>query len=322
MNDLHQARVLVTPTSYAKDDPSLRTDLEAEVGEVVYNTLGRPLTSVELVQTIRGFDGYIAGLDSIDRTVIEAADRLKVIARYGVGVDNVDMEAARARGIIVTNTPEANSESVAELTIGLMLALARNIINAAQATKSGAWPRLGGVMLSGKVVGLYGLGSIGKRVACLLTGFGCSLLAFDLAPDTGFAQKMGIRIVMKDELIRLSDFLSLHLPLSPETQGLVDLDFLSQMKSGAFLINTSRGELINETALLEALQEGHLRGAALDVFTHQPPSPDHPLLALPQVIATPHMGSHTDGATNAMGWGALNDCLAVLRGENPCHRVV
>jgi D-3-phosphoglycerate dehydrogenase len=203
-----------------------------------------------------------------------------------------------------------------------MLALARNILTAAQATKSGAWPRLNGVILSGKVVGLFGLGSIGKRVACLLTGFGCSLIAYDLAPDTGFANKMGIRIVTKDQLIRQSDFLSLHLPLSLETRGLVDSDFLSQMKSGSFLINTSRGELINETALLEALQEGHLRGAALDVFSQQPPAPDLPLLTLPQVIATPHMGAHTDGATCAMGWGALNDCLAVLRGETPSHRVV
>ena len=322
MNSLRQARVLVTPTSYAKDDPSLRTKLEAEVGEVIYNTMERPLTSAELVRMIGGFEGYIAGLDIIDRTVVEAADRLQVIARYGVGVDNIDLEAARARGIIVTNTPEANSESVAELTVGLILVLARNIIAAAQATKSGDWPRLLGVTLSGKVVGLYGLGAIGKRVAGLLAGFGCSVFAYDLAPDANFARKMGIRLVTKDELISQSDFLSLHLPVSPETKCMVDSVFLSRMKSGAFLINTSRGELVNETALLEALRGGHLRGAALDVFTQQPPGPDHPLLTLPQVIATPHMGAHTDGATNAMGWGALNACLAVLRGENPCHRVV
>lgn len=322
MNNLRHARVLVSPTSYAKDDPSLRIKLEAEVGEVLYNTTGRPLTSPELVQIIRDFDGYIAGLDSIDRAVIEAADRLKVIARYGVGVDNVDLEAARARGIVVTNTPEANSQSVAELTVGLMLALARNIIVAAQATKSGAWPRQVGVALTGKVIGLYGLGAIGKRVAGILSGFHCNILAHDLNPDTAFAQKMGVRLVTKDELISQSDFLSLHLPVSPEINGLVDSVFLSQMKSGAFLINTSRGELVNEMALLEALREGHLHGAALDVFIQQPPNPDHPLLALPQVIATPHMGAHTDDAVRAMGWGALNDCLAVLRGENPCHRVV
>ena len=322
MNDLHQARVLVTPTSYAKDDPSLRTDLEAEVGEVVYNTLGRPLTSTELVQIIGGFDGYIAGLDSIDRSVIELADRLKVIARYGVGVDNVDLDAALSKGIVVTNTPDANSDSVAELTVGLMVALARNILTAAQATKSGAWPRLEGVALKGKVVGLYGLGRVGKQVAAILAGFGCSLLAYDLCPDTGFAQKVGIKIVSKDELISQSDFLSFHLSLSPDTHHLVNAEFFSRMKSGAFLINTSRGELIDEAALFDALQDGRLRGAALDVFSQQPPVPNLPLLTLPQVIATPHMGAHTDGATRAMGRGALNDCLAILRGEAPSHRLV
>jgi D-3-phosphoglycerate dehydrogenase len=321
MNDLKSYRVLVTPTSYARNDPKLRIDLEAQVGEVIYNTKGRPLTSDELVQVIPQIDGYIAGLDKIDRAVIGAARRLKVIARYGVGVDGVDLNAAKEKGIVVTNTPGANSASVAELTVGLILSLARDIPVAAQETKSGHWPRLSGISLEGKVIGLLGFGAIGRQVAHRLVGFNCRILAYDPYPDREYAQMTAVELVSRDEVVGKSDFLSLHLPLSQETQDLVDSTFIQKMKPFAFLINTSRGELVDELALYAALQSGHLSGAALDVFTQQPPDADNPLLALPQVIATPHMGAHTDGATNAMGWRALNDCLAVLRGEKPKHRV-
>jgi len=321
MNDLKSYRVLVTPTSYARNDPKLRIDLEAQVGEVVYNTKGRPLTSDELVQVIPQIDGYIAGLDKIDRAVIGATRRLKVIARYGVGFDGVDLNAAKEKGIVITNTPGANSASVAELTIGLILSLARDIPIAAQETKSGHWPRLSGLSLEGKVIGLLGFGAIGTQVARRLVGFNCRILVYDLYTDREYAQTTAVELVSRDEVVGKSDFLSLHLPLSQETQDLVDSTFIQKMKPGAYLINTSRGELIDELALYAALQSGHLSGAALDVFTQQPPDADNPLLALPQVIATPHMGAHTDGATNAMGWTALNDCLAVLRGEKPKHRV-
>lgn len=322
MSNLKECRILVTPTSYARDDPTLRTELEAQAGEVVYNTTGKPLSASKLLELIPGCDGYIAGLDAIDRDVIEAADRLKVIARYGTGVDNIDLEAAREKGVVVTNTPGANAVSVAELTVALILSLARPIPAAAQATKAGEWPRMRGMTLEGKVVGLLGFGAIAKQVARRLAGFDCTVIAYHPSFNVEAAKALGVQLRPPDELTREADFLSLHLPLGPETRGLVNAEFLSQMKPGGFLINTSRGELVDEAALLEALKSEHLRGAALDAFVEEPPSPDHPLLALPQVIATPHMASHTDGATNAMGWGALNNCLAVLRGEQPAHRVV
>jgi D-3-phosphoglycerate dehydrogenase len=269
-----------------------------------------------------GCHGYIAGLDTIDRAALQAADQLKVIARYGVGVDKVDLTAAREMGIVVTNTPAANAVAVAELTVGLMLSLARSIPQANAATKAGGFPRLEGVALEGKVVGLLGLGAIGKQVARRLRGFDCTVLAFDTAPDERFAQAHGVELRTHEEVVSRADLLSLHLPVLPETRGLVNTAFLHHMKRGAFFINTARGELVDEAALLEALRSGHLRGAALDAFATEPPPPDHPLLALPQVIATPHTGAHTDGATNAMGRMALRDCLAVLRGEEPAHRVV
>jgi D-3-phosphoglycerate dehydrogenase len=288
---------------------------------VVFHSTGKPLSSEELGLLLPGCDGYIAGLDTIDRSALEAADRLKVIARYGVGVDNVDLAAARARGIIVTNTPGANSASVAELTVGLMLALARSILVLAEATRRGEWPRHVGVSLSGKTVGLLGLGAVGKEVARRLRGFDCTVMAYDPLPDADFAGMHHVRLSAREEVIGQADFLSLHLPLSPETAGMVDERFLDQMKDGSFLVNTSRGELIDETALLRALERGRLRGAGLDAFSKEPPNLGDRLLALPQVIVTPHTGAHTDGAMNAMGWAAVQDCLAVLAGEAPRHRV-
>ena len=305
--DLKNCRLLVTPTSYGKNDARLKTELESLVGQVIYNPTGKPLSSAEVARLLPGVDGYIAGLDGIDRAALQCADRLKVIARYGVGVDSVDLQAAQEKNIIVTNTPGANSVSVAELTLALMLALARQIPEAVAATHQGRFPRLSGASLEGKTVGIVGLGAIGKALARRLSGFDCRLL---------------VELVGMEALLAQSDFVTLHLPVLPETRGMVDAGFLARMKKGAYLINTARGELIDETALLAALQSGQLKGAALDALAQEPPDPAHPLLGLPQVIATPHLGAQTDGATNTMGWMAFQDCLAVLRGEEPAHRVV
>ncbi len=320
--DLKKARLLVTPTSYGKNEPRLKTELEQLAGSVTYNPTGKPLSSPEVAALIAGVDGYIAGLDIIDRAALEKADRLKVIARYGVGVDQVDLEAAREKGIIVTNTPGANSVSVAELALGLMLALARQIPEAVQSVQQGKWPRYAGVSLEGKTVGILGLGAIGKQLARRLAGFDCTILAYDPFADENFVEEYRIELAPMDMLIARSDFVSLHLPLLPETRGLVNDAFLARMKKGAFLINTTRGEVIDEAALLRALESGHLRGVGLDAFTVEPPETSNPLLHLPQVIATPHLGAQTDGATSNMGWFAMRDCLAVLRGEEPKYRVV
>ncbi|MXX81952.1 MAG: phosphoglycerate dehydrogenase [Chloroflexi bacterium] len=319
---LSDCRVLVTPTSFGKQDPRLPELLHESVGEVIGNPLGRPLRSEELRDILPGYDGYIAGQDHIDANALSRADSLRVIARYGVGVDRVDLAAAQARGIIVTNTPGANADAVAELTIGFMLALARQIPYANQRTRRGEWPRLSGVSLAGSVVGLLGLGAIGQAVARRLRAFDCILLAQDPFVSSDQAQQLGVQLIDLDALLARADFLSLHLPATAETLGLVNVDFLASMKRGTYLINTARGELVDEAALFQALQSGHLRGAALDTFSQEPPAADNPLFRLPQVIATPHTGAHTAGAVNAMGWGALNDCLAVLRGEPPAHRVV
>ena len=321
MRDLKSCRILVTPTTYGKNDPRLKTELELAVGEVVYNQCGRPLGSAELSEMLRGVDGYIAGLDTIDRAALAGADRLKVIARYGVGVDNVDLAFTEERAIVVANTPEANSVSVAELTIGLILSLARSIPQNSLEVRKGNWPRTRGLTLQHKTVGLYGFGSIGREVGRRLKDWQCSVLAYDPCPNREAASELQVELRTSDQVLLHSDFLSLHVPVLPETRRMVNAEFLARMKRGAYLINTARGELIDEAALVEAVRSGYLAGAALDVYDKEPPPSENPLLGLPQVIPTPHCGAHTDGAMDGMGWGALRACLAVLRGEEPQYRV-
>jgi len=320
--DLKKYRVLVTPTTFGLYDKRLRQELEAAVGEVIYNERGRPLASSELQELLPGCDGFIAGLDRVDSTALESADRLKVIARYGVGVDNVDLETAARKKITVTNTPHANAVSVAELTIGLLLSLARSIPEAAESVREGKWPRLHGRVLESKVIGLIGFGSVGRAVAQRLQPWQLTLLAFDPFGDRAVAQSSDVRLVEMEELIREADFVSLHAPLLAGTRRMVDADFLSRMKRGACLINTARGELVDQDALLSALDSGQVGGAALDVYEHEPPPADSPLRRHPRLIATPHCGAHTDGAADGMGRQSLQDCIAVLRGESPLHPVI
>jgi phosphoglycerate dehydrogenase-like enzyme len=322
VNAIQDCHVLVTATSFGKDDPSLRSRLEASVGKVTYNPFGRACSSEELQNLIQRVDGMIAGLDQIDRPVIEKASRLKVIARYGVGYDRVDIACAHEKGIIVTFTPGANAASVAELAIGLMLCLARDIPSTSEATKAGEWPRTSGVSLGGKTIGILGLGAIGKAVVKRLAGFECRILAHDIHIDQKFVEDNHVQLVDVESMLPEVDILSLHLPVTRETKGVVNAAFLSRMKTGSFLVNTARGELVDEKALVEALRSGHLRGAGLDAFFPEPPDPSNPLLSMKNVIATPHAGAHSDSATKAMGEMALADCLAVLAGAQPAHPVI
>jgi D-3-phosphoglycerate dehydrogenase len=263
----------------------------------------------------------IAGLDEITENVIEKAKNLKVIARYGTGIDRVDLEAAKKSGIIVTNTPGANSVSVAELTIALALAASRNLITGNNQTKAGSWPRLSGASLSGKTFGIIGLGSIGKEVASRIFSFNVKILAYDVYKDNDFATKYDIDYVDLDTLLSDSDIISLHIPVFPETKSMINGKNILKMKKGAILINTSRGELVDEEALYENLISGHLKAAALDTFIQEPPV-GNKLLTLEQVIVTPHMGAATDNASNEMTRITVMDCIAVLKGDKPKYPVI
>ena len=317
---LNECNVLVTPTSFARYDKTFKEKLEKTVGSVEYNTTGRPLKEEDLISVIGRFDGMIAGLDEITKKVINSAKDLKVIARYGAGIDRVDLEAARNAGIIVTNTPGANSVSVAELTVALALAALRNVIKGNNNTKTGQWPRLPGASLSQKTFGIIGLGSIGKEVASRIFCFNTKILACDLNKDDDFASRYKIDYVDLNTLLSKSDIVSLHIPVLPETKLIINRNSLLKMKKGSILINTSRGELVDEKALYESLNSEHLKAAALDAFMQEPPA-GNKLLTLEQVIATPHMGAATDDASNEMTKMSVEDCLSVLKGENPGYPV-
>lgn len=313
-NALASCRVLVTPTSFGRGDAALKPVLEQAVAQVVYNPHARPLAAHELIPLVADVDGWIAGLDRIDATVIAAAPRLKVIARYGVGIDRVDVAAATRRGVAVTNTPGANAAAVAEHAVALMLALCRNLCRCDRAVRNGEWPRVGGVGLRGKTVGLVGFGAVGREAARRLQAFGCRILAHDPFVPAETLRAQGVEPAALGELAAAADLVSVHAAYTPGGPAVIDETFLSAMKPGALLVNTARGELVDEDALQRALAGGHLRGAGLDCFRDEPPPPDHPLLGLPQVIVTPHAAAHTDEAAAAMGRMAVAACLQVLAG--------
>jgi D-3-phosphoglycerate dehydrogenase len=277
---------------------------------------GKKISEEELIRSAGEYDAIIVGIEKITRSVIEASKKLKILTKHGIGVDNIDVKAASSKGIVVTNAPGTNSEAVADLTIGLFLSLARSIPFADRSVKEGKWPRMVGVQINGKVLGIIGLGQIGKRVAKRALGFDMRILAYDLFKDEAFARKSGITYVSLDEVLAESDFLSIHVPFSPSTRGLIGERELNLMKKGAFLVNISRGDIVDEKALNRALQEGIIRGAALDVFTSEPPM-GSPLLTLDNVILTPHMGAYTSEALRETGLVCARSIVDVLEGRRP-----
>ncbi|NLJ70757.1 MAG: phosphoglycerate dehydrogenase [Clostridiaceae bacterium] len=315
-------KILVTPTSFQKqsNSPAL-SKLLSYSENIVFNEKMRPLKEDELISLIGDCDGYIAGLDNITEKVIRSAPKLKVISRYGVGIDSVDLKAASKRGIIVTNTPNSNSQAVAELAIASMFVLARNLIKLNNTTKEGQWIRNNGIELANKTLGILGIGAIGSRVAIIAKGIGMEVLAIDPCGDVDFCKKFGIELLKNyDELYKISDFISLHVPLTESTYHMIDSDVFSKMKKGSFLINVSRGGLIDEVAAYQALQSGSLAGMALDAFEEEPPK-SSPLLSLDNVFVTPHTGAHTIEAINLMGQMAVDNLISVLENK-PCQYIV
>ncbi len=312
---LSKCVVVVTPRSFGIEDPELRHELERQVGDVRYRP--GPLSARALVEEVRDADGLLAGLDEVNDDVFGAAPRLRVISRYGAGVDQVDLRAAAERHIVVTNTPSANSNAVADLTIALIFAVARDLVGGWEKARSAHWAATAGLELQGRWLGLIGLGRVGYLVAQKAKALGAKPRAYDpYVKDEGPA-----KLVNLDELLHNSDFLSLHVPLSDATYHLVDRALLQRLKPGASLVNTARGELVDEDALVWALDRGPLRGAALDVLEEEPPRPQHRLLSRENVLITPQMAAHTQEATRAMGRVALDNLLAMLAGRDPRYRV-
>src|SRR5215471_17179130 len=278
------------PLSGSAAEPRLRT-----LGDVTVHTergadqeaeLIRRIGDAEIVLNIRAHARFT------DR-VLAACPRLRLVSIWGTGTDNVDLAACRARGVAVTNTPGVNAHAVAEHTLALMLAVTRRIPAMDRDTRAGHWPRGMLVQLEGRTVGLIGLGAIGSRVAELLKPFGVRLLAATYGPDGGRAAALGARHVPVETLLQESDIVSLHLLLSAKTRGYLGRERLALMKPTAFLINTARGAIVDKAALLDALREGRIAGAALDVFHEEPIPQGDPILGLPNVVLTPHNGGQT-----------------------------
>ncbi len=315
-------KILVTPTSFEKpENAQARALLEGFADHVVYNDLGIPLKGVDLLSRLEGVDGYVAGLDYITADIIEQIpSSLKVISRYGAGVDRVDIAACKKKGILVTNTPGANATAVCELAFGLMLSAARNIPSLHRAVEQGQWPRSDGMELAGKTLGIVGLGAIGKKLALRALAFEMTVQAFDPFLDQAFALAQGIADVPLDRLLRTSDVVSLHVPLTEQTRHMINAESLALMRKGAIIINTARGGLIDEEAAAGALREGRLRGLGLDAF-EQEPLRDSPLIGLPRVVFTPHTGAHTAEAVFNMGMMAVRNAISILKGES-CPYIV
>ena len=236
--------------------------------------------------------------------VLGGAPDLRVVGRAGVGVDNIDVPAATARGIVVMNAPDGNTITTAEHTMALLIALARRVPQANSSLRSGKWERKNfiGVELQGKTLGIIGLGRIGRTVGSRARAFGMNIVAFDpfIAPDQ--ARDLEIEVASLDDVFARADFLTVHTPLTAETRAIVGKEAFAKMKKGVRIINCARGGLVDEEALFEAIKSGIVAGAALDVFTEEPPPADHPLLALDEVIATPHLGASTTEAQEGVAF--------------------
>jgi len=266
-------------------------------------------------EQIKGFDGIvIRSATHVTRQVMEAADQLKVVVRAGVGLDNVDQEAAKEHGIQVMNTPEAPTASVAEMVFSLMFSLARNVTQADSSMKDERWEKkkLKGTELWEKTIGIIGFGRIGQELAKRAKAFDMNVLAYDVLDIDDAVKKLGAERVDLDSLITQSDYISLHVPLLPQTKGMMGDAQFESMKDTAFLINTARGGVVDEEALLKALNEGKIAGAALDVFENEPPL-DWSLVKHPKLVATPHLASSTKEAQVRVGKLTAEKIIQVLK---------
>lgn len=314
-------KVLVTGHTFRRVSGDHVQRLSDAGCELINSPYPRAATEAELLPLVGEVDAVLASTDAFTRRVLEAAPRLKIISRVGVGYDAIDIAAADEHGVWVTITPGTNEHSVADLTLALLLTLARQIVPMVEKTRAGRWERAIGVELAGTTLGLIGFGRIGRQVALRARAFDTRVIIYDVIRDEDAAASCGAAYVSLEDLLAQADFVSLHAPATPQTRGLIDATTLRQMKPTAYLINTARGELVHEPDLVEALRRGRIAGAALDVFDTEPPDPANPLLALPNVLPTPHVAGITTQSAVRMATLSAENVLAALRGERPPYPV-
>jgi D-3-phosphoglycerate dehydrogenase len=322
MSATNRWRVLIGSKSFGQLFPEHLRELEQGGCEVIPNGVGgRAYRADELMEALKSVHAIVTGTDELTAAVIAAADSLVTIAKHGVGLETIDLAAAKAKGVSVSSTPGAIHDSVADLTMALLLALARNVVAVHLATKQGGWKSPFGVELRDKVMGIIGLGRIGKGVVLRAKGFGMKVAAFDPYPDVAFAAEHGVTFMALDDLLVQADVVSLHAAAEQVDGTLLNARRLALMKPTAFFLNTARGSLVDEEALVEALRNKRLAGAGLDAFVNEPPT-GSPLLTLDNVVLTPHMAGRTLDGARRMGEITVENCLRALRGEVPLYPVI
>lgn len=283
----------------------LVNELLKEFPDAIVNTAGIRMKGDDLLDYFSDADAAIVGLEPINADFLDKLPTLRIIAKYGVGLDNIDLEACKERGVRVGWTGGVNKRSVAEMALGFMLALSRNLYITSNQLKQLNWNKDGGTQLTGKTIGIIGLGHIGKELVTLLQPFNCRILGNDITDLAQYAYSRNFTCVSKDELFIESDIISIHTPFTSETANLINEAVFTKMKSTALLINTARGGIINEDDLKNALEKNTIAGAALDVYESEPPQ-NKELLSLPNLICTPHTGGNSYEAVVAMGMSAIS----------------
>jgi D-3-phosphoglycerate dehydrogenase len=314
-------KVLIAPSTLAGIDAGFIHVLRNAGFELVYPPKPAQMVEEELMQQLKGIAASVAGSEPYTQRVLAAHPQLRVIARAGVGYDAVDVAAATEHGVAVTITPGTNQDAVAEHTFALILALAKDLINQHKGVCDTSWPRRANLPLRGRALGIVGLGRIGKAVAIRGAAFGMPLLAYEPFPDPAFVKQHNIKLLPFEPLLAQADWVSLHVPLTPESKHLMNRRTLALMKPTAFLINTARGGLVCEADLLEALRAKRIAGAGLDVF-EQEPAGCNPLFELPNVVLTPHAAGVDLQSRDDMALSAAQSIVKLSRGEWPTEQIV
>ena len=314
-------KVLIATRSFGSASPRPMQMLTDAGVEIVWVDANSPSVQDEILKLVPEVSAIIVGLVPITEKIIEKSTILKIITMYGVGVNHIDLKAAQKKGVIVTNCPGSNDQAVADLTLGLMLTVARNIPQIDRDIRAGSWNKYQGGELWQKKLGLIGLGNIAKGVVHRAKGFDMQIIAYDPYASAEVADVLGVQLLSFEEVISTSDFISLHAPLTEETKDMFGSEQFKKMKPTSYLINTARGGLVDEPALYAALSSGDIAGAGLDVFVEEPLKNSR-LVELKNVVLTAHTGTHTKESIERMGIMAVENVLRVLRNETPANRIV
>ena len=299
-----KTKIVVTSGSFSKNE-TLKSTLLHHFSDVEFNPSSNGLTEQKVIQKLSTAEAAIIGLDPISDAVLKACPKLKFISKYGVGLDNIDQSACARSGVKIGWSGGINKRSVSEMTLGFMLSMCRNLYPSSILLKNGTWKKNGGYQLSGKTIGIIGIGNVGKDLISLLQPFKCTILVNDIIDQSEYYQAQGIHKKSKTDLFKEADIVTIHTPLTHETKYMINKKTLALMKPTSFIINTARGPIIDEKALQFSLEQKKIAGAALDVYEAEPPL-NQDLINLPTLFCTPHIGGNAAEAVQAMGQSAIS----------------